>query len=444
VCEYERVGEVELNSNGRVAKYLAEAYGDGWQRALIRVDRVESWSPIFYPFQALPGGYASVRHGALCLFDDGRVCFVETARGGLPSRRHWAGAVSDLDEPGRPSRAFRVLKSSHFQLAGHRSLILTVGGRRRIVCFTGASEDDSGSVSTFFLQFVPQLAPFVALLGALGSLWRRAEEVVRSSGKRGVEAARAWWSALEGEAEGVTFSVQDAEERLDRSIRIRGETDEVRVNRGFYRLLLWVILPLYAYRTRSGVNAFVRRKRAYYRALLDWTRVIAREEGARVDLTELDEELSRAYQTRLRPIDAGASQLMSGPWWVFRDYYRRNRLWCDVPLFDSQFHAKLAESWRALGVGTIASPTVRDDALAPRWRYLALSILTLGAWLAIWDYRIHIDAERNFAAYHGTEDAVLGAVRAHRHRCSTADPLSEAHPVTAGAPTKITGEHQPL
>jgi hypothetical protein len=158
-------------------------------------------------------------------------------------------------------------------------------------------------------------------------------------------------------------------------------------------------------------------------------------------LTDLDEELSRAYQTRLRPIDAGASQLVSGPWWVFRDYYRRNRLWCDVPLFDSQFHAKLAESWRAIGVGTIASPTVRDDAPAPRWRYLALSIVTLGAWLAVWDYRIHIDAEHNLATYHGTEDAVLGTVRAHRHRRSTADPLSEAHSVTAGAPTKITGGH---
>jgi hypothetical protein len=51
----------------------------------------------------------------------------------------------------------------------------------------------------------------------------------------------------------------------------------------------------------------------------------------------------------------------------------------------------------------------RDFAL-----YLILSIVTVGIWGLVWDYKIQTDPDNLFGEYHSIEDTVLQTVRSHQ------------------------------
>jgi hypothetical protein len=87
----------------------------------------------------VPGWYAkSVRRGLLLLFQDGSVFYTE----GRGKRDSWHGRIGDLGRPEEVPNAFVVAKNLRLHTqASERTLKLKIGGKPRILCFTGLTAE---------------------------------------------------------------------------------------------------------------------------------------------------------------------------------------------------------------------------------------------------------------------------------------------------------------
>lgn len=215
--------------------------------------------------------------------------------------------------------------------------------------------------------------------------------------------------------------------RLDRAIKARRDSDVELINWWLLVLVLsWLTLgiyPIYNYYKRMvRIDGFTRRKQAYYQALLEWTQreaaAMGKEDAIHHEVTELGGEATRAYQKDLRPINAGMSLLLTFVTlgiWGFYVLYRTNRYWWDAQVFEQDFDDKLSQMWGKLGIVKypinyqIDQSKKRDFAL-----YLILSIVTVGIWGLVWDYKIQTDPDNLFGEYHSIEDTVLQTVRSHQ------------------------------
>ena len=213
--------------------------------------------------------------------------------------------------------------------------------------------------------------------------------------------------------------------RLERAIKARRDSDTTFVNWWVYYLVLtWLTLgiyPIYIYFKRMArVDGFTRRKQAYYQALIEWTEreavATGKEEAIHHEVADMGDELTRAYQKNLRPMNAGIALLLTfvtlGIWGIYMTY-RLNRYWWDAEVFEQDFDDELSQAWSKLGV--VKYPVnFQIDTSKNRnfWLYLVLSIVTLGIWAAVWDYKIHTDPDNLFPEYHSIEDTVLQTVRA--------------------------------
>jgi hypothetical protein len=91
-----------------------------------------------------------------------------------------------------------------------------------------------------------------------------------------------------------------------------------------------------------------------------------------------------------------------------------NRYWWDAQVVEQQFDDNLSQIWSKLGL--MRYPL--DFALDQRKRrgyalYLILSVLTVGIWIIVWDYKIHTDPETLYPEFHSNEDVVLQIIRTH-------------------------------
>ena len=213
--------------------------------------------------------------------------------------------------------------------------------------------------------------------------------------------------------------------RLDRAIKERRETDTTFVNWWVYFLLLsWLTLgiyPLYIYYKRMArVDGFSRRKKAYYRSLVEWTEREAEATGKGAELhhemADLGGEVNRAYEKDLRPINAGIALLLTfvtlgiyGIWVT----YRLNRYWWDAQVFEQDFDDKLSQAWAKLGIVKYPINFQIDNGKNRNfWLYLVLTIVTFGIWGLVWDYKLYTDPENLYPEYHSIEDTVLQTIRA--------------------------------
>ena len=214
--------------------------------------------------------------------------------------------------------------------------------------------------------------------------------------------------------------------RLDRAIKERRDTDDQLVNWWLYFLLLsWITLGLYSiyvfFKRISRVDGFSRRKKDYYTATVEWTRryadTIGQEDAVHHELSELDDEVARAYGGDLKPLKAGLSFVLTLVTLGFYGYYvmyRLNRYWWDAQILEQDFDDKLSQAWAKLGL-TRYPITFRIDQSKKRGypMYLILSIVTLGIWGLVWDYKIHTDPDNLYSEFHSVEDTVLQTIRAH-------------------------------
>ena len=212
--------------------------------------------------------------------------------------------------------------------------------------------------------------------------------------------------------------------RLEQSIRSRSETDHKFLNWWIWFLLLsWITLGIatlyYFYRRMSRIDAFSRRKQTYYDVLIEFTERRADVAGAASAIRPLTEQmraaLAEASQTSLKPIGAGLNLLLTfitlGIWgWVV--IYKVNRAWDDRQRFEAAFDDQLGQAWLQLGLLTHPITFKVDEGKRRNfWLWLLLSIVTLGIWYLVWDYRTFTDPDRLYPEYHSVEDAVLQIAR---------------------------------
>lgn len=212
--------------------------------------------------------------------------------------------------------------------------------------------------------------------------------------------------------------------RLEAAIRERSETDRTFVSWWLYFLLLsWITLGIaglyYYIRRLSRVDAFSRRKTAYYEALIQFTERRAEVQGLSGGVgaitATMRTDLDAARQSSLKPIGTLLTVVLTfvtfGIWW-FVATYKLNRAWDDRQRFESRFDDSLSQAW--LQVGLIKYPiTFKVDQGKSRnfWLWLLVSVVTLGIGYLVWDYRLHTDPDRLYPEFHAVEDSILQIVR---------------------------------
>jgi hypothetical protein len=213
--------------------------------------------------------------------------------------------------------------------------------------------------------------------------------------------------------------------KLDRAIKQRRDSDVQLVNWWLYILLLsWVTFGIYAiylyFKRITRIDGFSGRKHAYYDAVVEWTEREAAAKGqldaVHPELDDLKSEVARSYQTDLRPIKAGLSFVLTivtlGIYGLFV-LYRMNRYWWDAQVVEQDFDDKLSQLWMKLGLLRYPVTFQVDQSKRRSYpMYLILTIVTLGIWGLVWDYKIHTDPDNLYSDYHGVEDSVLQLVRA--------------------------------
>ena len=212
--------------------------------------------------------------------------------------------------------------------------------------------------------------------------------------------------------------------RLEQAVRDRAETDRTFMNWWLYTFLVsWITFGIAAiyfyYRRMSRVDAFSRRKLAYYDALIEYTERRAESAGAasaiRPLTSQLRADLEVAARSSLKPIGAGLSFLLvivTLGIWALVVHYKLNRAWDDRQRLEAAFDDRLSQAWLQLGL--LRHPVVfRVDQGKQRnfWIWLVIGIVTLGIGFIVWDYRIWTDPDRLYPEFHAVEDAVLQIAR---------------------------------
>src|SRR3954447_19994928 len=99
--------------------------------------------------------------------------------------------------------------------------------------------------------------------------------------------------------------------RLDRSIKLRRDSDAILINYWLYFFLVsWVTFGIYAlvlfFKRIGRIDGFTERKRAYYHAVLEWTERYAHQRDVadvvHHQLADLRGDVDSAYKRELRPI----------------------------------------------------------------------------------------------------------------------------------------------
>ncbi|HLI58992.1 MAG TPA: DUF4234 domain-containing protein [Solirubrobacteraceae bacterium] len=244
------------------------------------------------------------------------------------------------------------------------------------------------------------------------------------------ETGTGWTPVVVGSSEAATPATRadliDSVTRIDRAIKERRETDQPLINWWLYFLFVsWITFGFYGlylfFKRINRIDAFSARKRAYYRALLEWTRRQAagheRAGEIEAELQDLETAVAFAYGHELRPIRAGRSFLLTLVTLGIYGYvvlYRENRYWWDAQVVEQDFDDRLSQLWTALGIIRYPITYAADRSKRRSFPlYLILSIVTLGIWGLVWDYKIHTDPDRLFGEFHAVEDSVLQTVRTH-------------------------------
>jgi hypothetical protein len=89
-----------------------------------------------------------------------------------------------------------------------------------------------------------------------------------------------------------------------------------------------------------------------------------------------------------------------------------NRYWWDAQTVEQDLDDKLSQTWIKLGFTRYPITFQLDQSKRRSYGlFLVLSIVTLGIWGLVWDYKIHTDPDNLFREFHGVEDTVLQIVR---------------------------------
>jgi nitrate reductase NapE component len=212
---------------------------------------------------------------------------------------------------------------------------------------------------------------------------------------------------------------------VERSVKERRDVDVPLTN---WWLASLVIEPftlgiyyIVIYFKRIGrIDKFTARKQRYYEAVLSFTERYAATMGSvnqvQGQIDDTKSLVAHAFSGRVRPIKAGLSFLLSlitlGIY-GFIVWYRMNRAWDDLQKLEQEFDDKLSQIWLSLSLVKYPIKFEIDTSKKRSYGlYLFLSIITLGIWGLVWDYKVHTDPDNLYKEFHGVEDTVLQTIRA--------------------------------
>jgi hypothetical protein len=216
-----------------------------------------------------------------------------------------------------------------------------------------------------------------------------------------------------------------AVQRVDRYIHERRFTDQRLVSWPLYFFLLsWVTLGIYAiivfYRRMERADRFRARREHYYDAVVQATRQFAEVHeqygAAHDDIDDLQRFTKERFMDEHKPIDPGVSLLLSfltlGIYGLYATY-RTMRFWWEIQLTEQDFDEKLSMIWTKLGIVRYPITFETDQELHRSFgMHLFLSIVTVGIYGIVWDYRLHTDPDKVYPEFQSAENEVLGALRA--------------------------------
>jgi hypothetical protein len=157
---------------------------DAYSGDIVRVDRVS-----VFPGDAPVATKFNERFADIALCADGHVLF----KGVGQLRDEWVGALEDVGKPQPISQLFLYSVVAGWAKSPSRiretCMSLNLGGKRRIVYFTGIVPSDS-----LFLKIGTHIPHHVGLAVATGNLFAK----LRGAGERSRAAANVWRSVLAG------------------------------------------------------------------------------------------------------------------------------------------------------------------------------------------------------------------------------------------------------
>jgi Domain of unknown function (DUF4234) len=238
-------------------------------------------------------------------------------------------------------------------------------------------------------------------------------------------AAAPGTAVTQGAGAPVGADMMQAVTMIDRGVKERRDTDTILMNYWLYFFLVsWVTFGIYTivlfFKRINRIDGFSGRKALYYESVIDWTERYAKAQGKEDAvhhmLGDMRSEVQSAYKGDMRKIGAGISFLLAvvtlGLYGLYV-LYRMNRYWWDAQVLEQDFDDKLSQAWTTLELMRYpVSFTVDQGKRRSYALYLILSIVTLGIWGIVWDYKIQTDPENLFKEFHSIEDTVLQTVRA--------------------------------
>jgi hypothetical protein len=212
---------------------------------------------------------------------------------------------------------------------------------------------------------------------------------------------------------------------LERSVKARRDQDVPFMNWWLATLIVTpVTLYIYGiviwFKLLGRVNAFHLRRRQYYDAVVDFTAKYADAEGK---AGEVQEELRRLRLDGVQALETNVPVM--NPWlqwllsivtvgiWGLVVMYRLNKAWYTFETIEQTFDDNLSQAWAKLGLAKYPL-AFNVDARKKRGfgLYLLLSVVTLGIWGIVWNYKIYTDPDNIYSEFHGVEDVVLQTARA--------------------------------
>ncbi len=213
-------------------------------------------------------------------------------------------------------------------------------------------------------------------------------------------------------------------QQIERAIRARTNSDKKLVNWFLYIFILGPItLGIYAivifFQRTNRVDNFIKRKRVYYKNLIDFTDKYAQEkdkyEELRGEIADLQFFYEQNFENSIKELKAGLTfllTLLTLGIWGFVWLYKINGIWHKLQTFEQEFDDRLSQLWIKLELTKYPiNFEIKSSKDRNFWLYLILSFITLGIWFLVWDYKIHTDPDDLFPEFHVAEDTVLQIIR---------------------------------
>ncbi len=213
-------------------------------------------------------------------------------------------------------------------------------------------------------------------------------------------------------------------QKIERSIRERRINDVNFVNYWLYIFILnpitFGIYSIILYFKRiNRVDRFLKRKNAFFQGVNEYTEKYAKENGKYELVANEIDDLKNFYRQqffyKIKKIDAGVAfllTLITAGIWAFVVLYKLNKFWFEAQIFEQDYYDRLSKIWLKLELSKYPINYEVDISKNRNYAvYLLLTVVTLGIWGIVWDYKLHTDPENIFSEIHAAEDFILQVVR---------------------------------